>query len=118
MLALEVFGRLRVWDTPGNTGVLLYIALDRHHIELIADRGVPVSNEQWEVVCSGLRARLRKGDYVAGVQEAIEAIEAILLKHCPYAPGADRSAHSLPDKPSFLYFFGRPPVRLHNRKSV
>src|SRR5690606_32263714 len=38
--ALEVFGRLRVWDTPHNTGVLLYLALDRHHIQVIADRGV------------------------------------------------------------------------------
>ena len=39
--ALEVYGRLRVWDTPLNSGVLLYLALDQRRIEIIADRGSP-----------------------------------------------------------------------------
>src|SRR5690606_22341736 len=38
MRALEVFGRMRVWDTPQRTGLLLYLALDKHRIEIIADR--------------------------------------------------------------------------------
>ncbi len=57
MRALEVFGRLRVWDTPRNSGVLLYLALDRHRIEIVADRGVPAPDHEWRAGCSRLQAR-------------------------------------------------------------
>jgi uncharacterized protein len=100
--ALEVFGRLRVWDTPHDTGVLLYIALDRHHIELIADRGVPVPNDLWEQVCARLRARLQQKDYAAGVLAAIDEIEAILRQRCPPSPGEDNRVNDLPDEPVML----------------
>src|SRR5690606_27134931 len=58
MRALEAFGRLCVWHTPESTGVVLYLALDRHRIEITADRGVPASNEEWEAVCARLKLRL------------------------------------------------------------
>ncbi|MEO6984836.1 MAG: TPM domain-containing protein [Paralcaligenes sp.] len=100
--ALEVFGRLRVWDTPHNTGVLLYLALDKHHIEVIADRGVAAGNEVWEQICEQLQTRLQQRDYVAGVLAAIDAIEAILRTSCPsLAPGAAHS-NDLPDEPVLL----------------
>ncbi|TAL81222.1 MAG: hypothetical protein EPN46_07025 [Candidimonas sp.] len=100
--ALEVFGRLRVWDTPHNTGVLLYLALDKHHIEVIADRGVAAGNDVWGQICGQLQARLQQGDYVAGVLAAIDAIEEVLGTRCPpLAQGAVRS-NDLPDEPVLL----------------
>lgn len=83
MRALEVFGRLRVWDTPANSGVLLYLALDRHRIEIVADRGVPAPDHEWEAVCGRLRVRLAEKAYADGVLEAIEAIEDIMKRYCP-----------------------------------
>lgn len=100
--ALEVFGRLRVWDTPGNTGVLLYIALDRHSIELVADRGVPVPDDQWAQICANLRTDLQAGRYADGVLAAIDAIEGELAEYCPMAPGADGGANALDDAPVML----------------
>ncbi len=38
--ALEVFSQLRVWDTAHNNGVLIYLLLADHDVEIIADRGV------------------------------------------------------------------------------
>lgn len=89
MRALEVFGRLKVWDTPRNTGLLLYLALDRHRIEIIADRGVEADNGEWEAVCARLQARLAENAYAEGILAAIEEIEVIMRRSCaPVSAGA------------------------------
>src|SRR5690606_19240146 len=36
--AREVFAQLRVWDTSGNNGVLVYLLLAERRIEVVADR--------------------------------------------------------------------------------
>lgn len=100
--ALEVFGRLRVWDTPHNTGVLLYLALDRHRIELIADRGVVVPNALWEQIHDQLRVCLQRGEYAAGVTAAVDAIEQALRTHCPPLPVGELNTNDLPDRPVML----------------
>lgn len=94
MRALEVFGRLRVWDTPENSGVLLYLALDRHRIEIIADRGVPADDQEWEAVCARLRVRLAEKAYIDGILAAIDDIEAIMKSYC----GGTASSASQPDE--------------------
>ncbi len=82
MRALEVFGRLKVWDTEHDSGVLLYLALDRHRIEIVADRGVPAAEHEWEAVCARLQARLAEKDYAQGILAAIDEIEAVLRRYC------------------------------------
>ena len=37
--AVTLFGKLRVWDTEHNNGVLIYLLLAEHAIEIVADRG-------------------------------------------------------------------------------
>lgn len=100
--ALEVFGRLRVWDTPRNTGVLLYLALDRHAIELIADRGVAAPEPVWEAVCSQLQVRFQHGDYAAGVLAAVDAIESALALYCEPLREGEANADDLPNEPVLL----------------
>lgn len=98
--ALEVFGKLRVWDTPLNTGVLMYLALDRHSIELIADRGIRAPEDAWGQVCDRLRGHLQRGAFVDGVLAAVDDIEAICAQHCPASEGLD--INELPDRPVLL----------------
>ncbi len=93
MRALEVFGRLRVWDTPGNTGLLLYLALDRHRIEIIADRGIAAANHEWEAVCARLQGHLAEKAYAKGILAAIEEIEDIMRRCCPAIEAADPDAN-------------------------
>ena len=38
--AVAMFGKLRVWDTAHNNGVLIYLLLAEHAIEIVADRGL------------------------------------------------------------------------------
>ena len=100
--ALEVFGRLRTWDTPLNTGVLLYLALDKGRIEIVADRGIKASPESWHAVCQTLQQRLAAGDYLPGVLEAITAIEVILTSGCPPLSQGGVKPNLLPDDPVLL----------------
>lgn len=106
--AHEVFARLRVWDTAGNNGVLLYLLLADHRIELVADRGYDglVSREQWRGICELVEARLKSGghgagEFEAGVIEGIEALSDLIARHFPRQPG-DGDANELPDDPHLL----------------
>lgn len=100
--ALEVFGRLRVWDTPQNTGVLLYLALNRRHIELVADRGIAASDQVWQAICAELQNRLHRGAYGPGLLAAVDAIEQRLAQACPPLPPGHSNTNDLPDKPVML----------------
>lgn len=100
--ALEVFGRLRVWDTPLNSGVLLYLALGQRRIHIIADRGIKADPAQWAQICQQLEKDLAAREYLSGLLAAVSAIEAVLQQGAPpQAPGAT-PANALPDEPVLL----------------
>lgn len=42
--ALDVFARLKVWDTEHNNGVLIYLLYADHAVEIVADRGTRLTN--------------------------------------------------------------------------
>lgn len=101
--AVEVFSRLRVWDTAENNGVLIYLLLADRRIEILADRGLAgrVSDEQWRGVCQLMEERLRAGDAEAAVLEGVEAAGGLLAAHFPRIDGhVDRN--ELPDRPQVL----------------
>jgi uncharacterized membrane protein len=96
--AQDVFGWLRVWDTAEDNGVLIYLLLAEHDIEIVADRGFNgwVSAEEWEGVCRAMEAELRAGRYEAGALAGIERVSDLVARHFP--PG-DRDRNELPDAP-------------------
>ena len=98
--ALAMFGKLRVWDTEHNNGVLIYLLLAEHRIEIVADRGLDrhVSASQWREVMERMRASFRQGEFEAGLDAAIDAVDALLVQHFPLAPG-EHNPNELPDKP-------------------
>ena len=98
--ALAMFGKLRVWDTEQNNGVLIYLLLAEHAIEIVADRGVArhVPHEQWQAVVEHMRAAFRAGRFEDGLTQALEEVSALLVQHFPAAPGA-ANANELPDAP-------------------
>jgi uncharacterized membrane protein len=83
--ALEVFGLLRVWDTEANNGVLLYVLLADHAVEIIADRGIDarVGDAAWQAICRKIEAAFRAGRFADGVEQGIVEISAMLAKHSP-----------------------------------
>lgn len=98
--ALEVFAQLRVWDTEENNGVLVYLLLADHDIEIVADRGLNmVKHEEWEAICRAMEQDLRRGRFEQGVVAGIEALSRLLARHFPRRAG-DRN--ELPDRPVTL----------------
>ncbi|MBN8481906.1 MAG: TPM domain-containing protein [Xanthomonadales bacterium] len=100
--AEEVFARLRVWDTRENTGVLVYVQLADHAIEIVADRGIAahIDAGEWQRVCATMKDRFTAGEYEAGAVAAVAAIGALLEAHFPAAPGDNPDER--PNRPVIL----------------
>ena len=100
--AVEVFSQLRVWDTEANNGVLIYLLLADHDVEILADRGIhaKVGPEGWENVCRRMEAEFRQGHFEAGVIEGIAEVGRHLERHFPRQGGED--LNELPNQPVIL----------------
>ncbi|QNP42074.1 TPM domain-containing protein [Lysobacter solisilvae (ex Woo and Kim 2020)] len=101
--AQEVFAQLRVWDTQANNGVLLYLLLADHRIEVVADRGFNglVTPEQWRGACLLIEERLKAGEPEAAVLRGVEALSALIEAHFPREAGYV-DENELPDEPHLL----------------
>jgi uncharacterized membrane protein len=99
--ALEVFSHTRVWDTEANNGVLIYVLLADHDVEILADRGIAarVPPEEWETICREIEAHYREGRFAQGSVAGIRSVGRLLARHFP-GQGAD--ANELPDQPVLL----------------
>ncbi len=98
--ALSLFGKLRVWDTEHNNGVLIYLLLADHRIEIVADRGLTrhVDAAGWQAIVDGMGAAFRERRFEDGLHAAIDAVDAVLREHFPVAPGGG-NPNELPDTP-------------------
>ena len=101
--ARDVFARLRVWDTQANNGVLLYLLLADHRIEVVADRGFDgkVRAEQWRSVCERVEQGMRAGDCEAAVIAGITALSELIARHFPRSKDYVDD-NELPDLPRML----------------
>lgn len=102
--ALSLFGRLRVWDTEHNNGVLIYVLLAEHAIEIVADRGVArhVSAAQWQAMVERMAGAFRDKRYEDGLTQALEETSAVLMAHFALdgtQNGTSGQANELPDTP-------------------
>jgi len=98
--AMMMFGKLRVWDTEHNNGVLIYMLLAEHTIELVADRGLMqhVSPAQWQAMVARMSKAFKDKRYEDGMTQALEEVSAILVEHFPLASEA-KNRNELPDTP-------------------
>jgi uncharacterized membrane protein len=96
--ALDIFSRLRIWDTAHNNGVLIYLLLADRDFEIVADRGIDakVGRAGWERICVEMETDFRAGNFEGGVIKGIEAVSRELAAHFP-AQGPGRN--ELPDAP-------------------
>lgn len=104
--ALALFGKLGVWDTEQNNGVLIYLLVADRAIEIVADRGLSrcVAPERWDAVLATLAPALKAGHFDEGLAAAIQAVDRLLQDHFPlpadHAPGARIDV--LPNRPVVL----------------
>ena len=98
--AVSMFGKLRVWDTEHNNGVLIYLMLSERAIEIVADRGIHrhVSQEDWQSMVTRMGAAFREDRLEDGLTQALEEVSALLFEHFPLAIG-QADSNELPDEP-------------------
>jgi len=96
--AVEAFSELRVWDTAANNGVLIFVLLADHDVEIVADRGAAaaVAPEAWEAACHAMEEHFRAGRFEEGSVAGVRAVGALLAQHFP-AEAGDRN--ELRDRP-------------------
>ncbi len=98
--AVALFGKLRVWDTERNNGVLIYLLLAERAIEIVADRGLAreVPQSHWDAVLAGMRESFRGGRFEQGLLDAVAAVEELLVARFPLTEG-NANINELPDAP-------------------
>ena len=99
--ALEVFGMTRVWDTEENTGVLVYVLLCEHKVEILADRGInrALGPQVWYELCDAMTRAFAAGRFEQGSIDLIRQMHVLLATHFP---SDGRNPNELPDLPIIL----------------
>lgn len=96
--AIDLFAQLGVWDTKDNSGVLIYVELLDHCVEIVADRGINarVDDVFWSAVCRRMEAEFKEGRFENGVLLALKEITFALAE---YFPASDENPDELPNAP-------------------
>ncbi len=83
--AIDVFSRLRIWDTEHNNGLLIYVLLADHAVEIIADRGIHarVGAVEWQKICRKMKHDFKQTHYHEGAIKGIQAMTQLLERHFP-----------------------------------
>ena len=99
--ARELFAQYGVWDTEENCGVLVYVNLADHQVEIVADRGIGrvIAAQDWQAVCRTMTQGFARGDYHNSTLAALAQINALLEEHYP-DDGSTRN--QLSDQPVML----------------
>lgn len=96
--AIDLFSSLRVWDTADNSGVLIYVQLVDHQVEILADRGISarVPQSEWDAICHDMETAFVRQEWRRGATQAIVRAGELLAQHFP---ASDHNPNELPDSP-------------------
>jgi uncharacterized membrane protein len=99
--ALALFAQYGIWDTEENCGMLVYINMADHKIEIVTDRGIgkKVAAEVWQAICNDMTQGFKQDAYLDSTLAALGKINALLQQHFP-ATGS--RINQLPNRPLML----------------
>jgi len=99
--ALALFADYGIWDTEDNCGVLIYVNLADHKVDIVADRGINrrIDPATWQAICNTMTAGFAQGRFHDATLEAIGQVNALLRQHFP---SNGTRPNELPDKPLML----------------
>ena len=95
-LAQEQFFLRNLHTTPGRTGVLLFVSVAEHYVEIIADKGINdvVNEHAWETIVARFIDEVKNNRVANGFLTAINACGILLAEHFP---ASDDKIDSLPN---------------------
>ena len=84
-------------STEERCGVLFFVSLAEHYVEIIADRGIDQAVEPgaWQRIVDAFTVAVERGEVEQGFLGAIEALGALLARH--YPPQGD-NPNRIPDR--------------------
>ncbi len=99
--AVQLFGQLGVWDTAHNNGVLIYVLMADHAVEIVADRGISAAVAQSNgMKCVGRwSCTTAEGRFAEGSVAGIHGVGRLLARHFPASVGG---TDELPNQPVLL----------------
>ncbi len=99
--AEQVFSALGVWNTADNSGVLVYLQIAEHRIEIVADRGIAlkVPAQEWANLCAEFANKMREMPADQAILDCLKKINALLILHFP---ASEDNPKELPNEPIIL----------------
>ena len=96
-MAREQFVERSLHRTRDGSGVLVFVSLAEHVVEIIADQGIDskVPEGAWQDIVARLLEEVKAGRVVEGFAGAVERAGALLAEHCPRQDG---DQNELPDR--------------------
>lgn len=100
--AKQLFAELGVWDTEFNSGILLYLNLCEHKVEIVIDRGIKQATTQqvWDQICQHIVQLLKQKQFKQGVIEGVKQIGQVLDQY--YDRQIEDKDNELGNKPIIL----------------
>jgi putative membrane protein len=95
--AVQIFKAAAERRTHGRTGVLIYLSMDEHRAEIVADEAIAakVAPEVWGEAMAAMLAEIKQAHVGAGMAAAVEQVGAVLAEHFPRA---EDDRNELPDR--------------------
>lgn len=78
--ALQAFVEEEVFDTRDRTGILIFVSLLEHRVEVLGDAGINqhVDPEDWGTIVDRIREGIRHDQFTEGLEEAVEMCGRLL----------------------------------------
>jgi putative membrane protein len=88
-LAREQFFERGLHLTQARTGILIFVSVAEHYVEILADEGIDalVPPGTWDKAVADFVEQVRAGRIAEGFVAAIEVVGGRLAEHFPRAPG-------------------------------
>jgi uncharacterized membrane protein len=96
-----LFSERGVWDTAENNGILLYMCLAEHAVEIVFDRGLRgAADEQWwRDLAHETAVVWREKGITVGIEHFVRTVTPLLISSFPVRPG-EAAPNELPDSPA------------------
>ena len=100
--AIDLFSEYRVWDTEENTGVLIYVNVCEHQLEIVADRGISahVSPTVWRAMCDKAVSGIANQKTEDSLAELLDEVGQVMRQY--YHLEHDPAGNELSDTVVFL----------------
>ncbi len=95
--AMNVFKKLKMYNTERRNGTIIYLAVDDHKFAIYGDQGInEIAPEHfWEDVKEAMQEHFKKGAFAEGVINGVDMIGQKLKEYFPYR---DDDINELPNE--------------------